>query len=242
MTVERLRAQRAEGAMARRTGEIARERAAALSLAEDAELARQEIEKYKGRLELLVAERTEELKISEERSRLLLESAGEGIFGVDAQGYLTFINPAALKMLGYAEAEVMAQEVHALIHHSRADGSGYAVEQCPMHASFSNGTTHHIGDEVLWRKDGGAFPVEYSSTPLTKDGRVLGAVITFRDISQRKRGEEEMRQHVEDMERFNRLTLGREERMIELKEEINAMLEKAGQGKKYKIADEADLH
>jgi len=97
--VERLRARQAEEFTARRAQESLRERTAALSLAEDAEKARAEIEQYKGRLELLVSERTEELRASEERNRLLLESAGEGIFGVDAKGAITFINPAVLSLL-----------------------------------------------------------------------------------------------------------------------------------------------
>jgi len=237
-TVERLRAQRAEAAMARRAEESLRERAAALSLAEDAEQARAEIERYKGRLELLVEERTEELKSSEERSRLLLESAGEGIFGVDDRGALTFINPAALKMLGFPEGEVVGQAVHALFHHSRADGSEYPLEQCPMHASFTDGATHHVDDEVLWRKDGQCFPVEYTSTAIRKDGRVVGAVVSFRDVSERKRVEEEMRQYMDDLERFNRLTLGREEKMIQLKVEINGLMVELGRGQKYKIVEQ----
>jgi PAS domain S-box-containing protein len=158
MTMERLRAQRAEEFMVRRAEESQRERAAALSLAEDADQARAEIEQYKGRLEMLVEERTEELKASEERSRLLLHSAGEGIFGVDGQGRLTFVNPAALKMLGFAEEEVMGRSAHELFHHSRIGGAPYPVKECPMHASFTDGTTHQVDDEVLWRKDGGAFP------------------------------------------------------------------------------------
>jgi hypothetical protein len=110
-----------------------------------------------------------------------------------------------------------------------------------MQASFTDGTTHHVAGEVLWRKDGRPFPVEYTSTPISKDDRVVGAVITFLDISQRQRVEEEMRQYVEDLERFNRLTIGREEKMIALKEEVNSLLEQIGQGRKYKIVDETEL-
>ncbi|MCB2187868.1 MAG: PAS domain S-box protein [Deltaproteobacteria bacterium] len=238
---ERRRALAAETAQARRTEETLRERAAALSLAEDADLARSEIELYKGRLELLVEERTLELQASEERSRLLLHSAGEGIFGVDAQGRLSFINPAALGVLGFTEEEMLGQPVHALIHHTLPDGSDYPLAACPMHATFTDGTTHHVDDEVLWKKNGRAVPVEYASTPIVKDNRVVGAVVTFRDISERKRVEEEMREYMRDLERFNRLTLGREERMIQLKEEINALMEDLGRGKKYKIVEASDL-
>ncbi len=234
---ERLRAQQAEAGLIRREQESRRERAAALSLAEDAENARAEIERYKGRLELLVEERTDELMQSEERTRLLLDSAGEGIFGVNGEGEVSFINPAALEMLGYAEAEIMGRSAHALFHHSRADGSEYPADECPMNDSWINGATHRVGDEVLWRKDGRSFPVEYSSTPINKAGRVVGAVITFFDVSERRLVEEEMNRYVDELERFNRLTVGREERMIELKEEVNLLLEKAGRERKYHVMD-----
>ncbi len=207
--VERMRARQAEEFMARRAQESLRERAAALSLAEEAEKARTEIEKYKGRLELLVAERTEELKASEERSRLLLESAGEGIFGVDAKGAITFINPAALSLLGFSESEIMGKAVHPLIHHTYPDGGDYPVEKCPMHDSFTKGASHHVEDEVLWKKDGRAFPVEYSSTPIMKEDSVMGAVITFRDITERKKTEDALRKAGnEQVAIFESLTLG----------------------------------
>ena len=131
------------------------------------------------------------LQESEERSRMLLESAGEGIFGVDVDGRITFVNPAAAQMLGYDEAELVGQKVHDLIHYSYADGSPYPVDRCPMYDSYKEGAVHRESDEVLWRKDGGSFHVEYSATPIAKDGKVMGAVITFFDISERKRVEAE---------------------------------------------------
>ncbi|MBI5590956.1 MAG: PAS domain S-box protein [Deltaproteobacteria bacterium] len=130
-------------------------------------------------LEVRIQERTDEL-------RLLLHSVGEGIFGVDAAGRVTFINPAALNMLGFSESEMTGKGVHDLIHHSRKDGSRYPDEDCPMYASFTRAVTNHVTDEVLWCKDGGSFPVEYSSMPIIKDGKVLGAVVTFYDITERK--------------------------------------------------------
>jgi len=122
-----------------------------------------------------------------ERSRLILDSAGEGIFGVNPKGEAAFINPAANRMLGYESDELIGQNVHEVIHHSYADGSVYPMEKCPMYLSYADGTDHHVTNEVLWRKDGTAFPVEYTSMPIKKDGRVLGAVITFMDIAERKR-------------------------------------------------------
>ena len=140
---------------------------------------------------IYVTDRSKEaIRQSEESKRLLLHAAGEGIFGVDATGQVTFVNPAALRMLGFAEEEMLGQSVHALIHHSHKDGSNYPVEDCPMYASYTKAAESHVTDEVLWRKDGSSFPVEYSSTPITKDGKVMGAVVTFRtspSASRRKR-------------------------------------------------------
>ncbi len=104
---------------------------------------------------------------------------------------MTFVNPAALRMLGFAEEEMLGQNVHALIHHSHKDGSNYPVEDCPMYASYTKAADSHVADEVLWRKDGSSFPVDYFSMPITKDGKVMGAVVTFRDITERKRAEQE---------------------------------------------------
>ncbi|MGD9045923.1 MAG: PAS domain-containing protein, partial [Desulfobacterales bacterium] len=133
----------------------------------------------------------EALRASEEKSRLLLESVGEGIFGVDLDGRLAFINPAANRMLGYGPEELIGDEVHKKIHHSHADGSVYLKDDCPMYLTYADGAEHQIADEVLWRKDGSSFPVEYTSMPIKKDGQVVGAVVTFMDITERKKAEEE---------------------------------------------------
>jgi PAS domain S-box-containing protein len=133
------------------------------------------------------------IRQSDESRRQLLHAAGEGIFGVDATERVTFVNPAALRMLGFAEEEMLGQSVHALIHHSHKDGSNYPAEDCPMYASYSKATERHAMDEILWRKDGSSFPVEYSSMPITEDGKVVGAVVTFKDITERRRAEEEQR-------------------------------------------------
>ena len=147
---------------------------------------------------LYLTDRSQEaIRQSEESKRLLLHAAGEGIFGVDATGQVTFVNPAALRMLGFAEEEMLGQSVHALIHHSHEDGSNYPVEDCPMYASYTKATENRVTDEVLWRKDGSSFPVEYFSMPITRDGKVMGAVVTFRDITERKQAEEALYQSEE---------------------------------------------
>ncbi len=134
--------------------------------------------------------RTAELSSSEEKSRLLLESVGEGIFGVDLDGKVTFINPAANRLLGYGPEELISEEIHEKIHHSYADGSPYPKSECPMYLTRVDGTNHYIADEVLWRKDGTSFPVAYSSTPIKKDEQIVGVVVTFMDITEQKRAEE----------------------------------------------------
>jgi PAS domain S-box-containing protein len=152
-------------------------------------------------LELRVEERTAELKENqarleqaEERSRLLLESAEEGIFGVAEDGLVNFINPAGLKMLGFNTEEVIGKKIHPLIHHTRTDGTPYPVEECPMYHSLTQGTIGSRDDEVLWRKDGISFPVEYTSVPIRKNGSIAGTVVVFRDISERKEAEQALRE------------------------------------------------
>jgi len=149
--------------------------------------------KARDNLEATVDERTAELQENQkqleaavERAGLILDSAGEGIFGVDLEGKAGFINPAANRMLGYGPEELIGQAVHEKIHHSHGDGSGYPREECPMYLTYVDGASHHIVDEVLWRKDGTPFPVEYTSMPIKKDGRVVGAVVTFMDIAERR--------------------------------------------------------
>ncbi len=139
---------------------------------------------------IYIMDRSKEiLRQSEEDKRLLLNAAGEGIFGVDTAGQVTFINPAALRMFGFAIEEMLGQRAHVLIHHSHKDGSNYPVEDCPMYGSYAKAVDSHVVDEILWHKDGSSFPVEYSSTSITKNGKVIGAVVTFRDITERKLAE-----------------------------------------------------
>ncbi|MGD8948046.1 MAG: response regulator [Desulfobacterales bacterium] len=154
----------------------------------------EELLHHRENLEEMVKERTAELRASEEKSRLLLESVGEGIFGVDLDGKVAFINPAASRMLGYGPEELIGNEIHEKIHHSYTDGSAYPKSECPMYLTRADGTDHHIADEVLWRKDGSSFPVEYTSMPIKKDDQIVGAVVAFMDITERKRTEEVIRE------------------------------------------------
>jgi len=134
----------------------------------------------------------EAIRQSEESKRLLLHAAGDGIFGIDTTGQVTFVNPAARRMLGFSEEDMLGQGVHNLIHHSHKDGSNYPLVDCPMYDSYTKAAHRNVTDEVLWRKDGSNFLVEYSSTPIIEDGKNMGAVVTFKDITDRKRMEEEI--------------------------------------------------
>lgn len=116
--------------------------------------------------------------------------AGDGLFGVDCSGLITFVNPAATSLLGYDTEELIGKDSHALLHGWRPDGSPYPEQECPMHAAYSAGQSSRIDNEVLWRKDGTGLPVEYRATPIQKDGRILGAVISFTDITERRRRED----------------------------------------------------
>lgn len=118
---------------------------------------------------------------------LLLESTGEGIFGIDLAGHCMFINRAGARMLGFEPHEVLGHNMHELTHHSHADGSPYPDTECPIFNAFRQGLPCRIDTEVFWRRDHSAFPVEYSSHPIIDGAVVRGAVITFVDITERKR-------------------------------------------------------
>jgi len=130
-----------------------------------------------------------QLQAAEEQTRLILDAAGDGIFGVNREGRLYFINTSAEYMLGWTAAELLGQNVHDFIHHARADGSPYPLEECPMCSAYQDGMTAHVKNEILWRKDGTWFDVEYTARPIYKNGLRTGAVITFLDITERKRAE-----------------------------------------------------
>lgn len=129
------------------------------------------------------------------RYRLTLEAAGEGIYGIDREGRVTFANPAAAQMLGYEVTELAGLDSHAAFHYRRADGSSYPVEECPVHQAVLAGRSCHVGDDLFWRKDGTSFPVDYFSTPIREQGEIVGAVVVFTDITERQRTEEALRRH-----------------------------------------------
>lgn len=156
-----------------------------------------------GQLQGVAFDIQERKQAEEQRDRFriereaMLESAGEGIYGIDLSGNCTFINAATANMLRYRPEECLGRNMHSLIHHTRPDGSPYPVEECPIYRSSLQGTASRVDDEIVWRSDGTAVPVEYSSRPIIVKGKIEGAIVTMADISERKRIEAALRDNEE---------------------------------------------
>jgi PAS domain S-box-containing protein len=108
---------------------------------------------------------------------------------LDVSLALTFINPAAEQMIGWKAHEILGQMIHDVLHHTRSNGKPYPIDQCPIYATFKDGQAYDLESEMFWRKDGTAFPVEGLSTPMWDDGKMVGAVVTFHDVTERKQTE-----------------------------------------------------
>ncbi len=161
-----------------------------------------------------IKESEDQLKQAENQIRMILESAAEGIFGLDNAGNATFVNSSASKMLGYSPEEIVGEPVHSLIHHSYPDGREYPVEECPFNQALLGGGVQSNQNETLWHKENGSFPVEYSVMPLRSGSVRLGAVVTFRDISEQIQSEAEKKmlqtqlQQAQKMDAIGQLTGG----------------------------------
>lgn len=150
-----------------------------------------------------------------DRLGLLLESTGEGMFGIDTEGRCMFVNRSAAQQLGWPAEQILGRNMHELIHHSHADGRHYPECDCPIFRAFRQGLPCRVDDEVLWRADGSAFDAEYSSHPIVEDGVLQGAVVTFLDIGERKRAQElqrvrELAHHLETVREAERTRIARE--------------------------------
>jgi len=187
-------------------GEVVGELAAQAAIAseEAAEILAAASQQLSGHIESLrLAEEIEQALIRTEQlsrqNELILESAGEGIFGLNEKGEHSFVNPAAAHMLGYGVEELVGRHSHSTWHYNRPDGSPYPDEECPIYLSLRDGTVHE-GDEYFLRKDGSGFPVAFTSTPIKEGEKIIGAVVTFRDITERKQAEERLRQAQQRMQ------------------------------------------
>lgn len=158
----------------------------------------------------------------EHGNKLLLDAAGEGIYGVNKLGETTFVNPAAERMLGWKADEIVGKVAHDVIHHSHACGDDYPIHQCPIYLAFKDGEVHEVRGEVFWRKDGSSFPVEYTSTPIEDDNKLVGAVVVFRDISKQQKQENQLRKALAEVEQLRtRLEMEKAYLLDELEERHN---------------------
>ncbi len=155
------------------------------------------------------------------QNELILRSIGEGVLGLDIDGKHTFVNPAAAEMLGYKVEELLGKSSHKIWHQCKEDGSPYPEKDCPIYMAYRDGIVHRVRNEVFWRKDGTSFPVAYTSTPILENGELGGAVVTFRDITERKLAEEELKRHRNHLEELVEARTSELEEMNEhLQEEI----------------------
>lgn len=156
------------------------------------------------------------------QNQLLLDAAGEGIYGVDANGTTTFVNPAAEKILGYTADELAGRNMHNTVHHSNADGTHFSAEQCPIFAAFRDGVVHTVDDDIFWSKTGKPIAVEYTSTPIRDNGFIVGAVVVFRDVSEKKAYEKQLLAALSEVESLkNRLEMEKAYLQEEIRSEFN---------------------
>lgn len=186
---------------------------------------------------------TDRMQADKERQRLakdrllLLESTGEGIYGIDRNGQCTFVNRAAARMLGYRPDDMLGMDMHHMIHHSLPDGAPYPRDCCHIVKTLSMGKGCQIDHEVYWRQDGSHFPVAYSSFPVLEGDQIIGAVVVFLDITERKRAEAQLRTSYTKLRNLTaRLESVREEERIRIAREIHDELGQALTGVKLELS------
>ena len=158
----------------------------------------------------------------ERENRLLLDAAGEGIYGVDADGITTFVNPAAQQILGYTALELAGRNMHSTVHYSHSDGSHFSIKDCPIFAAFKDGVVHTVEEDIFWNKVGEPIDVQYTSTPINDNGFIVGAVVIFRDISQKKASERKLIEALKEVEHLkNRLEMEKAYLQEEISSEFN---------------------
>ncbi len=142
-----------------------------------------ELERHRRDLQGLVDQKTRELLETEARASHILQSSADGLFGVDRQGLVTFVNPAACRMLGFRTEELVGKNAHAVFHYHWPDGRTYPEHECPIEQAMLSNEVRRTDDEVFWCADGNALPVMYSVHPMQRDQKVIGAVVSFVDVS-----------------------------------------------------------
>jgi len=142
----------------------------------------------------------QELELQSWQNKSLLQSAGDGIIGVDLRGNITFFNPAAVKMLGYAQQELLGGSFHAIVNHSHPDGNPYQEKATPLHKALTDSACYRQSNEVFWKKDRTSFPVDYTCTPVLDKKEVKGVVIVFKNISDRIRTQQVLERYNRELE------------------------------------------
>lgn len=179
------------------------------------------LKEYREQLEALVQARTAELREAEERLRLILESSADGLYGLDPRGLVTFVNPAACALLGYSAAELLGSNMHDRVHDRYPDGRPYPEQECSVLAVLRGGNMTRRSDEVFWRADQTPLPVTYASRPMLKDGRIVGAVVSFADITAQREAGRLREQALREAERLARV---RSEFLANMSHEIRTPL------------------
>jgi PAS domain S-box-containing protein len=147
----------------------------------------------------------EALRESEARFRLVLDASPGGLYAVDLEGNTTLVSRGFLKMMGFAdESEVLGRKLHDVIHHTRPDRSSYPVQECPIYLCSSTGAAAHVEDEVFFRTDGQALPVEYWASPIILNGERIGASCTIVELTERKTAEAALLEESRTLETLNR--------------------------------------
>jgi len=162
-------------------------------------------------LTMLVIRLNKALKISnqrlEQQHSLILDSVADGIYGVDLEGRSTFVNKAMEKITGWSASNIIGKNQHDLLHHTKENGDPNPRNECPVFKTFTDEKTRYIEDEIFWKNDGTSFPVEYTSTPLKDEaGITIGSVVIFRDISERKKAEEQVSSHRRELAHVARVS------------------------------------
>jgi len=180
-----------------------------------------ELERYRKGLEALVAERTSELESAEARLRLILESTADGIYGVDVEGRITFVNPGVGAILGWRPEQLIGRTSLEMLHHSYPDGRPFPREACPLLDTLRTGTVHRFDDEFFWDASGQPLPISFSTHPMVREGRIVGAVVSFNDISVRKAADAARERALAEAERLASL---RREFLANMSHEIRTPL------------------
>ncbi len=183
----------------------------------------------------------EKLANLNEQNELILKSVREGILGLDLDGKHTFVNPIAASMLGYEPEELIGLTSHDIWHHTKGDGSPYPKEECQVYAVFQDSKTRHVSNEVFWRKDGTNFHVEYTSTPIYKQGELVGVVVFFTDITNRRKTESDLEQAFLKLRKSLKGTIDVILKMLSMKDTYTSSHSESVSSLATKIAQGMDL-